>query len=447
MNRNLQPKYWNPYLETLSVLEIKKLQLKRFKEAFDFAFNYSKNYRDLYDRHKISPFDIKNMRDIKKIPIVNKQFFVEKENKLVYGRSLAVNPDEVVYFHQTSGTTSQPLRQPDTLEDWVWWGECWSTVLWAQGIRQRDRVLFPFNYSTFIGFWGAHYACEKIGAEIISTGSMSTKERIEKIFELNATVIITTPTYAFRMLEVAREQMNLDLLNSSVRRIICAGEPGALIPSTKKELETRWGCQVFDHIGATEVGAWGFECLDRPGGIHINETMFLVELLELESDNRINEPGKFGRLVITAFHRKGRPVIRFDTRDIACWDENKCKCGRTFRLLKGGIQGRADHLLKVRGTFVTPAIIENIIHEDHHLSNEYQLLIGEKKRDSLSLVVEINPGVPESKWKEIIKKLAERIHSETHLRFDINLKRFGEISRGNFKSQRIIDRRKKESYD
>jgi len=270
---------------------------------------------------------------------------------------------------------------------------------------------------------------------------MSTKERLQKIHELDITTIITTPTYAYRMLEVAREELKMDLAESSVKTIVCAGEPGALVPATKKELETQWGCRVFDHIGATEVGAWGFECLESPGGLHINEPMFLCELMDLDSGAIITEPDRYGKLIITAFHRKARPVIRFDTCDLACWQDSQCTCGRTFRLLKGGIQGKTDHLLKIRGTFVTLAVIENIVHQDSQLGTEYQVIIGEKGRDSLALAVEVKPDVPMHRWENVKKNLFEKIHYETHLHFEIQLKNHGEIARGNFKSKRFIDLR------
>jgi phenylacetate-CoA ligase len=438
--KNLQQESWNPYLETLDMDKIEALQLKRFKETLQYAIDSSPSYSKLYRDAGVSSADLTAFEHIRNVPVVEKTFFECKDKRHLYGDSLAVPEDEVVYFHQTSGTTSRPLRQPDTYEDWCWWAECWATVLWAQGIRPNDRVLFPFNYSTFIGFWGAHYACEKIGAEIISTGGMSTKERLGKIRELGITAIITTPTYAFRMAESAVEE-GFDLAGSTVKTIVCAGEPGALIPSTKKELEDVWGARVLDHIGATEVGAWGFECLHSPGGIHINESMFLVELLELDSSKPIVEAGQYGRVVISAFHRKGRPVLRFDTRDLACWDSKQCACGRTFRLLKGGIQGRADHLLKVRGTFVTPAIIEDIVRQDQRLDTEYQLIVGQNGRDSLAVAVEVKPVVPQEEWSLIQRELAEKIHYKTQLRFEILVKKSGEIARGNFKSKRLVDLR------
>lgn len=427
-------------MEMLDYEQIKKLQLKRFKEILTFAYNHSKAYRELYKSCGVSPEDIRSFDDISKVPVVSKQFFSDTAGESFYGGALAVPEQEVVFYHQTSGTTQLPLRQPDTLEDWHWWAECWATLMWAQGVRETDRVLIAFNYNLFIGFWGAHYGCEKIGAEIVSTGGITTHQRLEKIFELGITTIVTTPTYAFRLIEEAKEN-NIDLRNSGVKRIICAGEPGALIPSTKRELEDQWNCDVFDHIGATEVGAWGFECSCKPGGLHVNESMYLTELMDFDTHEPITEAEKYGYIVITAFHRKGRPCIRFNTNDIACWQKTSCSCNRSYRLLKGGIQGRMDHLIKVRGTFVTPAVVEDIINKEKKLGREYLIKIGENSK-VLELIVEAAPEVDKSEYSYIKSMLEKTLYYKTFLRFNINILPFGEIPRSDAKSLRVIDLRK-----
>lgn len=433
--------YWNPYLETLNPKQLEDLQYKRFKEILGFAYNNSPAYRDLYESVGITPDSIRCFDDIKRVPVIDKNFFDDRfPLNSFYGNSLAVPEQDVVFFHQTSGTTHTPLRQPDTIEDWYWWAECWAALLWAQGVRETDRVLIAFNYNLFIGFWGAHYGCEKVGAEIISAGGLSTQQRLEKITELGVTAVITTPTYAFRLLEAAREK-EIDMRSGPVKRIICAGEPGALIPSTKNELETQWNCDVFDHVGATEVGAWGFECSQKPGGLHVNESMFLTELLDFDSHEAITGPDKYGYLVITAFNRKGRPCIRFNTNDIGCWQESACPCGRTYRLLKGGVQGRIDHLIKARGTFVTPAAIENIINDEKKLGREYLIKIGEKSK-TLDLIVETASELDVSEYQSVKNDLEEKIYNKTFLHFNITLKPNGELPRNELKSKRVIDLRK-----
>ncbi len=434
-------KYWNPIIETLDDEHLESLQLIRFKEIFEYAYKHSKSYNELYNEKNVNLHAIKNIEDIAKVPIVNKDFFLKKiSNNNIYGGSIAVHSDDIVYYHQTSGTTNKPLSQPDTLNDWYWWAECWALMLWAQGVRKTDKVLVAFNYNLFIGFWGGHYGCEKIGTEIFSMGGSTSEQKIEKILEQGITCIITTPTYAFRLSEVAKS-MDLDLKKTKVNKIICAGEPGALIPATKAAIEKIWGAKVYDHIGATEVGAWGFECNENPGGIHINEGMFLVELLDIKTNEPINEPDKYGYLVITSFYRKGRPSIRFNTQDIACWQYEKCNCGRSFRILKNGVQGRMDHLLKARGTLVTPAVIEQIVNTEELLTNEYQIVIGKENYSSLDLIVELSEKNQKHRLEKLKSDLSDSIYKVTQLKFNIILKEKGELSSNELKSKRIIDYR------
>jgi phenylacetate-CoA ligase len=127
------------------------------------------------------------------------------------------------------------------------------------------------------------------------------------------------------------------------------------VPATKKRMEEAWSAKVYDHVGATEIGGWAYECLSQPGGIHANEAFFLVELVDIESGEPIEEPNKPGKIIITAFDREAQPCIRFDSKDVGMWGE-PCACGRTFRVLKGGIHGRVDHITKVKGGIVQPCI-------------------------------------------------------------------------------------------
>ena len=432
--------YWNPLIETMPAQELKALQLERFKKTFGNAFHNSKAYRQHYDNHGITPKDIVTFEDIQKVPLIDKEFMSGTMDGSVYGSAIGVNEDQVVHFHQTSGTTAKPLNQPDTLLDWCWWSECWATVLWATGIRKGDRVMIAFGYGLFIGFWGAHYGCEKIGAEIISTGGLTSEQKIEKIRDLKVTAICATPTYIDRLTEAANE-MGVDVSTLGVKRIICAGEPGALIPAVKTRMESAWNCNVYDHIGATEVGAWGYECDHGSGGMHVHEGMFLAELMELNSEQLITEPNIFGRVIITAFYRTGRPCVRFNTNDIACWQDGYCSCGRTFRLFKGGIQGRADHILKVRGTFVNPVIIEELIVGCADLSREYALIIQENGKDIL-LRVEAAQSIPSPDFESIRNKIWKIIYNKTYLNFHVEVMPFGTLVRSAAKSKRVIDLRK-----
>ena len=255
---NQGQRYWNPYLETMPREELHRLQLIKFKRIFDWAYTHSKFYRRLYEKTGVTPADITTFKDIRRVPKVDKSMMRDIQGKAPYpyGDALCVPLEEVVEFRQTSGSTGQPVYQPDTWQDWEWWAECWAYILWAQGYRPGDRVFIPFGYNVFVAFWAGHYAAEKIGCEVVPGGVLDTQARILKIKELRATAMMGTPTYILGMAETAKRKMDIDPATLGISKITCAGEPGASIVSTKRRMESAWNAKVFDHAGATEIGAW-----------------------------------------------------------------------------------------------------------------------------------------------------------------------------------------------
>lgn len=434
-------KYWNNRMETMPREALNELQFKRFKNIFTYAYENSPAYRELYEAHGISPADLKSLDDVRRVPLTNKAFLVSSLAGSLYGSSLSIPEEKVVFYHQTSGTTSAPVPQPDSLDDWYYHGECWAAALWAHGVRPSDRVMIAFNYNLFIGFWQCHYGCEKLGAEIIPGGGLTTEVKLQKMLELGVTVLATTPSYAFRMAERA-EEMGLNIKDSPIRIIITSGEPGALIPSVKNRLSELWGAEVYDNIGATEVGSWGFECEAHPSAMHINEGNFLPEIIGLEDDEPITEPGKLGRLVLTNFFRRGRPCIRFNTNDIACWADQGCSCGRTYRMIDGGIRGRADHILKVRGTFVNPASIEDIINRYEKCGHEYLITIY-PDNNRIVVSAEAAEGLAKAELEAVGKELAQQIHQKTFVKMEVEIVPFGSMERSEGgKVKRVRDLRK-----
>lgn len=433
--------YWNSYLETMPRQELDRLQFERFKNIFIHAYNNSEAHRELYDSCGLTPESLRTMDDIRLVPLTDKKFLVNSAGGSLYGNSLSIPEEKVVFYHQTSGTTSAPVPQPDSLEDWYYHGECWAAALWAHGVRPSDKVMVAFNYNLFIGFWQCHYGCEKLGAEIIPGGGLPTEVKLQKMQDLGVSVLATTPSYAFRMAERAQE-MGIDIRNGPVRILITSGEPGALIASVKERLSNLWGAEVYDNIGATEIGSWGFECEAHPGAMHINESNFLPEIIGLEDDEPVTEPGVMGRLVLTNFFREGRPCIRFNTNDIVCWADRDCSCGRTYRMLDGGVRGRADHILKVRGTFVNPAVIEDILNRHELCGHEYNIVIH---ADNNHILVrsEAAEGLAEERFEEVARDIKEQIHRKTFVKMDVEMLPFATLERSEGgKSKRIIDLRK-----
>jgi phenylacetate-CoA ligase len=437
--------YWNPVLETLPPEKMRRLQLKKFKRIFEWTYERSKFHRLLYDKAGITPRDIRTPNDIMRIPTVEKSMMrnIQRKDPFPYGDALCVRLEEVSEFRQTSGTTGQPVYQPDTWQDWEWWAECWSYILWAQGYRPSDRIFLPFGYNVFVAFWAGHYAAEKIGAEVVPGGVLDTQARILKIQELKCTGMMATPTYVLGMADTAKNKMGIDPASLTIRRITCAGEPGASIPSTKRRMEEAWGAKVFDHAGATEIGAWSFECEAQSGGLHVNEAFFLVEIQDVETGEFIDEPGQRGKMIITALDRQAQPCVRFDSKDLIEWAPEPCPCGRTFRLIRGGVAGRADDITKVKGVLLAPSAIEEVVRGVDGLSDEFEVTVDkERDIDRITLKVEILKDRKEER-NRIESELKDQLRLKTNLGYVLEFHDYGTLPRYDVKAKRFKDLRGK----
>src|SRR5947208_999651 len=219
----------------------------------------------------------------------------------------------------------------------------------------------------------------------------TTTERVAAIVATEATVLMCTPTYALRLGEAAREE-GIDLSRSALRLSIHAGEPGASIPATRERIEKELGVEAFDHTGATEVGAHGFSCSARDG-VHINESEFIAEVVDTTTGEARDE-GE-GELVLTNLGRWGMPVIRYRTGDRVTAVRGTCSCGRTLVKLAGGIAGRVDDMVTVRGVNVFPSAIEAIVRRFDEVG-EYRIALARvREMDELRCTVEAPADVAE----------------------------------------------------
>jgi phenylacetate-CoA ligase len=410
--------YWNQVLETLPHEKLEQLQLKKFRDIVTWAYDHSKFYHKLYADAGMEPGDIKTFDDVARVPKIEKSLMRDVQgpgkDPFPYGDILCVPIEEVTDYRQTSGTTGQPVYQADSLQDWEFSTEAYCYALYAQGYRKSDRLFVPFGYNIFIAFWAYHYAGEKLGCEVIPGGVLNTEARILKMQELKATAMGATPTYILGMAETARKMGINPPTDLCIRKITVAGEPGGSIPSTRKRMEDAWGAKVYDQVGSTEIGHWGWECQEQ-AGLHVNEGLYLVEIEDVETGEIIREPGRKGKMVVTNLNRYAQPCIRFDVKDIIQWSDRQCDCGRTYRLLDGGVMGRADDITKVKGVLLSPTAIEEVVRMMPELSNEYYVVVTKKGDiDDILLKIEIVPEHVTEK-EDILNRLTDRLRITTNL--------------------------------
>ncbi len=442
--------YWNPKNETLAREDLQTLQLLKLRRLCEWAYATTLFHRRRFDAAGFKPEQLKTLDDIRRIPFMTREEWMDSQlAQPLYGDMLATEQRNAIRYHLTSGTTGRtPIRVLDSMKDWDWISEMWCYGIWGFGVRPEDTVYFAFGYGSFIGFWGAHYACEKIGALVIPGGAQTTEGRIKQIIEMRATTVCSTPTYALHLWQKARE-MGIDLAkDSKVDKVILSGEPAGSIPAVKRQLEEAWGAKCGDTAGMTEVGTIViFECSHQPGGTHIIEDHYIEESINPNT----GEPAGYGELgerVVTSFGRGFIPVIRYRTKDMVMKvPGSTCSCGRTWDIYDGGIRGRWDDMKLIRGTNVYPRAVEAIVRE-YVAIDEFQIYIWRKEdlQDEITIKVEVKPGY-ESEWEALQVKLHKDLASAHEgLRFNIERMDYGNLPRFELKAKRLVDARPVAQY-
>ncbi len=423
----------NALMETLGRDALGQLQLRKFQMVLDQMLGTNAFYAAKFASVGVhSSADVKTWEDFRKLPFTTKkELSADQAEHGPYGSNLSFSRDAYIRIHQTSGTTGEPLRCLDTPESWNWWAECWATVFRSAGVTSADRIFYGFSFGPFIGFWASYEGASRIGALAIPGGGMSSFQRLKAILANDVTVLVCTPTYALHLAEVAAEE-GLDIANSSVRTTIHAGEPGAGLPATRARIQRTWGAKTFDHAGATEVGAWGFECLDQ-NGLHVNEGEFIIEIIDPETGEAAAE----GEVVITNLGRPGYPVFRYRTGDRAKIITDPCTCGRTYARLDGGVIGRVDDVLIVRGINVFPSAIENILRSIPEIGEFAVDVYRRQELDDMVIRVEVTDGDA----GEVVAAAENAFRNALSLRAKVEAVEFGTLPRFDLKARRFTDHR------
>ena len=247
------------------------------------------------------------------------------------------------------------------------------------------------------------------------------------------TVLLCTPTYALRLAEVAHS-LGIDASTLGIRITIHAGEPGAGIPATRQRIEQQWGAKAFDHCGMTEIGGHGFECRQQLGP-HINESKFILEVIDPATGEPVSEGGR-GEVVLTSLGRVGSPLIRYRSGDLADVLWSPCACGRTFALLRGGLLGRADDMITIRGVNVFPSAIENILRRFPEVVEFQGEVIREREMQELLLRLETD-GLNEEQQRTLQQRVLSEMRSTLGLRPNVQLVPAGSLPRAEMKSRRF----------
>ncbi len=424
--------------DRLSRPELDQLQRRRLRALLDVVLPANRFYAAKVARSRL-PADRLHLPEVfSQLPFTSKSELVaDQREEPPYGTNLTFPITHYTRLHQTSGTSGQPLRWLDTPKTWDWMLGCWQQCYRAGQITPADRFFFPFSFGPFLGFWTAFEAATRYGCLALAGGGMTSLARLRFLLDNRVSVVLCTPTYALRLAEVARENgIALDATTPGycVRAVVVGGEPGGGIPGTRRRIEEAWKARLFDQSGMTEIGPATCECLEAPGGLHLLEADFLGEVI----DPRTGQPcpeGEVGELVITNLGREGSPLLRYRTGDLVRVDPRPCPCGRAFLRLAGGILGRTDDMIHVRGNNLYPGALEAVLRRFPEVA-EYRVTIARRAvLAEVRITVEPTPGTDGG---QLAERVAQAVREELLFRADVEAVAPGALPRFEMKAKRVI---------
>jgi phenylacetate-CoA ligase len=424
--------FFDHEIETLPRERLRALQEAKLAEMLEKTYGNNGFVTRKLDAAGAAPGDVRTLKELVALPFTTKSELMGAQDE---ASSANCTFPEAVYtrFHQTSGTTGTPLRVFDTAESWQWWGRCWGFVLAGAGLTAEDRLFVPFSFGPFIGFWAAIGGAERIGAMMVPGGGRNSAQRLQLMSDLEVTAMCCTPTYALRLVEVARDE-GFDLSAIPMRITVHAGEPGAAVPATKARIEDAWGASCFDHAGASEVGAHSFECQAQAGATHAIDSEFIIEVIDPATEQPV-AAGEEGELVVTNLGRIGFPVIRYRTGDVVRVDDAPCPCGRTFTRFSGGVIGRVDDMVVIRGVNVYPAAVENLLRR-HQAVEEFRVTLTRRGEMAEVLIeIECRDGAGGESTARAVRRTFE---SSLGLRPEVTTVSRGTLPRFELKAQRFF---------
>jgi phenylacetate-CoA ligase len=411
------------------------LKLDRLRALLRTILPANEFYATKFGR-RVTADELRGLADVADWPFTFKEELVEAAAAATgLPANLTWPVERYVRFHQTSGTHGRPLPVFDTADDWASWMDCWRLVLERGGVGPGDRALVCSSFGPYAGFWSGFEGVLGVGGMAIPTGGMSSVARLEMARHLAVTVLVATPSYALHLAEVA-EQQKIDAAALPIRLVVVAGEPGGSVPAVRERIAAAWNADVLDHAGATEVGPWGAGDLRGPG-LDVIEPWFHAEFLALES-GRPAAVGELAELVLTTLGRTGAPVIRYRTGDVVrpTWataaDVAAGAC--PWVRLEGGILGRTDDMIVIRGVNVFPSAIDDIVRSFPEVVEYRATLVTHESLDQLTLAIEDRLGRPERVARELQVRLG--------LRVEVTAAPIGSLPRFEGKGKRFVDLRR-----
>jgi phenylacetate-CoA ligase len=428
---------WNEKYECMDLKTKEKLQVKRLKNIVKFVYENVPFYKKKFDEHGVKIEDIKQLKDIEKLPFTTK---TDLREAYPFGM-FAVDDSKIIEIHTSSGTTGKPIVSGYTKKDINIWSEIIARAITSVNGGDKDIIQNCHGYGLFTGGFGLHHGGMYVGATVIPISTGNTKRQVEVMVDFKSTILTCTPSYALYISEFL-EKEGYSHKDLSLKAGLFGAETWT--EEMRNELEQRFNIDAINIYGLTEIMGPGIahECLVKDG-LHIADDHFYPEIINPNTLETL-EDGEKGELVLTTLTREGMPIIRFRTKDITSINREKCECNRTnVRISR--ITGRTDDMLKIRGVMVFPSQIERTLLKINGITPNYQIIISrDEYLDVLEIKVEASYNLFSDEVKSMVeleKRIENDIHKEIGLKTIITLVEPDTLPRSEGKAVRVLDKR------
>jgi phenylacetate-CoA ligase len=350
--------YWNKEIETLSEDEYHFIQEKALFKELRYVWDNSSFYQEKLTRAGVELGDIRGLEDLGKLPFTEKSEL--RDSQLAappLGTYACVPIGKVKRVYSTSGTTGRPTYIGLTKHDIEVWKESATRGLWCMGLRPGSIV--PLVVAPYFIAGSYLDAIENVGTSVpVGVGAT---ERLTGAFQnIGANTLWGTTSMPKYFAESLRRR-GIDPKSLGIRIVLAGGEPGASVPSYRKEIEETFGCIMLELMGNGDIcGMMWAECKYKRGMHFIAQGIVHPEIIDPETLQPLDiKEGITGELVYTSIDRECQPLIRFRTRDHVEVTQTGCECGRT----SFGIRcvGRTDDMIIVSGVNVYPSAVRDVV--------------------------------------------------------------------------------------
>ncbi len=392
--------YFNEAAETMSRDELASVQLKGLETSLARVWSNPWS-RALLEKGGLSdPRDVKSLDDLAKLPFLTKDDFRD-----AYPLRMSTVPrEELLEFHQSSGSTGTPVVMAYTKNDLDQWAECMARCYTMAGLRKGDAFQIMPTFGLFNGGFGCYHGCRKAELFCVPASSGNTERQIKLMRDFHVKGFCSVVSYVPRLIEKLDASDDKDLPDLKVG--IFGSE--TFSDETRRRIESRLGITCFDIYGMTETNGIGttgqvFACL---AGLLVFEDQYFSEVID-PATGRVLPDGEYGELVFTSLTREAMPILRYRTHDISrILTRERCACGRTS-LRIDRITGRTDDMLIVKGVNFFPRQVEQALKEIPGVQDEFQIILEEHGgMTDVTVNVEAEPGVS---GHTVAKHLKERL--------------------------------------